>query len=58
MAIFCDDLRENKMSAAKKGKTDDEGRIFNSEWCSKYLFVPHNQGVVGLVCQDTIAITK
>ena len=24
----------------------DEGRVFNSERCSKYLPVPHNQGVV------------
>ena len=29
----------------------DEGRVFNSERCSKYLLVPHNQGVV---CQNTI----
>ena len=29
----------------------DEGRVFNSERCSKYLLVPHNQGVV---CHNTI----
>ena len=29
----------------------DEGRVFNSEQCSKYLLVPHNQGVV---CHNTI----
>ena len=28
------------MSAAKKRKIDDEGRVFNSEWCTKYL-LPH-----------------
>ena len=34
------------MSAAKKQKIDDEGRVVNSEQCSRYLAVPHNQGVV------------
>ena len=29
----------------------DKGRVFNSERCSKYLLVPHNQGVV---CHNTI----
>ena len=29
----------------------DEGRVFNSERCSKYLLVPHNEGVV---CHNTI----
>ena len=46
------------MSAAKKRKIDDEGRIFNSEWCSKYLVVPYNQGVVRLVCQNATAVEK
>ena len=43
------------MLAAKMRKIDDEGRVFNSEWCSKYHLVPHNQGAVYLVCQNTIA---
>ena len=42
------------MSAAKK-KIDDEGKVFNSEWCSKYRVVPHNQDVV---YQNTIAVMK
>ena len=42
------------MTAAKKQKIDD-GRVFNSEWCHKYLIVPHNQGVVCIVCQNTIS---
>ena len=46
------------MLAAKKRKIDDEGRVFNSEWCTKYFVVPHNQGVVCLVCQSTIAVIK
>ena len=46
------------MSAAKKQKIDVEVRVFNSEWCSKYLVVQHNQGVVCLVCQNTIALMK
>ena len=33
------------MSAAKKRKIDDERRVFNNEWCTKYLVVSHNQGV-------------
>ena len=46
------------MSAAKKQKIDDKGRVFNSEWCTKYFVVPHNQGAVCLVCQSTIAVIK
>ena len=46
------------MSAAKKKKIDDEGRVLSSEWCSKYLVVPHNHGVVCLVCQNTITVMK
>ena len=37
------------MSAAKKRKLDDEGGVFNSEWCTKYFVVPHNQRAVCLV---------
>ena len=46
------------MSAAKKRKIDDEARVFNSEWCSKYLVVAHNQSVVCLVYLNTIAVMK
>ena len=46
------------MSAAKKRKIDDEGRVFNIELYTKYLVTPHNQGVVCLVCQVTIAVMK
>ena len=46
------------MSAAKKQIIDDEGRISNNEWCSRYLVVQHKQGVVCLVCQNTIAVMK
>jgi len=46
------------MSATKKRKIDDEGRVFNSELCAKYFVVPHNQGVVCLICQSTIAVIK
>ena len=46
------------MSAAKKRKIDDEGRVFNSEWCSEYLVVPQYHGVVCLVCQNVIAVMK
>ena len=46
------------MWAAKKKKIDDEGRVFNSEWCSKYLVVPHNQDVVCPVCQNTVTAMK
>ena len=57
-SYFFDDFRENKMSTAKKQKIYDEGRVFNSKWCSKYLVVPHNQGIVCLICQDMIAAMK
>ena len=43
------------MSAAKKQKIDEERRVFNSEWCSKYIVVPHKQGVV---CQNMIQFMK
>ena len=46
------------MSAAKKGKIDDEGRVFNNEWCTKFIVAPHKQGVFCLVCQITIAVMK
>ena len=46
------------MLADKKHKIDDEGRVYNSEWCSKYLVVPHSQDVVCFVCQNTIAVMK
>ena len=36
------------MWAAKKQKIDDDGRVFNSEWCTKYFVVPHNQGNQGV----------
>ena len=47
-----------KMSATKKRKIDDEGRVFNSQWCTKFIVVPYNQGVFCLVCQITIAVMK
>ena len=45
------------MSAAKKKKLMKKEE-FNSEWCSKYLVVSHNQGVVCLICQNMIAFMK
>ena len=42
------------MSTAEKRKLDCEGRVFNSEWCTKYFVIPHNQGVF----QNTIAVIK
>ena len=45
------------MSADKKQKTDDEERVFNSEWCTKFV-VLNNQGVFCLVDQITIAGMK
>ena len=44
------------MSSAKK-KNDDERKVFNSEWCFKYLVVSHNEGVVKmrlLLCKNII----
>ena len=46
------------MSAAEKRNIYDERRVFNSEWFSKFLVIPHDQGVVCLVCQYTIAAMK
>ena len=44
------------MSTAKKQTIDDDGRVFNSKWCSKYLVVPHNKGIVCLTRQYMIAV--
>ena len=38
------------MSAAKKWKID--------EWYTKFIVVPHNNGVFCLICQITIAVMK
>ena len=38
----------------KKPKTDDDVRVFNSKWCTKFIVVPHNQGV----CQITVSEMK
>ena len=46
------------MSTAKKRKIDCEGRVINSEWCKKYFVIPHNQGGICLVFQNTIAVIK
>ena len=46
------------MSATKKRKIDDEGRIFNKDWSSKYFVIQHNQGTVCVICQTTIAVMK
>ena len=46
------------MSAAKKRKINGEGRVFSSEWCTKFIVVPHNQGVFCPVCQITITAMK
>ena len=46
------------MSAAKIRKIYDKGRIVNSEWCTKFIVVPHNQSIFCLVCQITIVVMK
>ena len=46
------------MYSVMKRKIDDEGRVLNSEWCSKYIVDPHNHGVVCLICQNTISVMK
>ena len=46
------------MSAVKKQKIDDERRVFNSEWCTKFIVVPHNQGFFCLIYQIWIAVIK
>ena len=46
------------MPADKRRKLDDEGRAFNNEWCTKYFVVQYDQGVVCLLCQNTIAVMK
>ena len=46
------------MSTSKKRKVDYERRKFNNKWCVKYFIVQHNQDVVCLICQSTIAVMK
>ena len=49
-------LNKVQMSTGKKRKVDYERRKFNNEWCVKYFIVQHNQDVVCLICQSTIAV--
>ena len=46
------------MSASKKRKVDSEGRVFNKEWATKYLFTEVRSMAVCLICQETVAIFK
>ena len=51
-------LNKVQMSTSKKRKVDYEKRKVNNEWCVKYFIVQHNQDVVCLICQSTIAVMK
>ena len=37
---------------------DSEGRVFNKEWATKYLFTDVRSMVVCLICQETVAVFK
>ena len=51
-------LNKIQMSPSKKRKINHERRKFSNEWCVKYFIVQHNQDVVCLICQSTIAVMK
>lgn len=42
----------------KKRKVDQEGRKFNQDWTSKYLFIEHASKYICLVCRESLAVPK
>ena len=42
----------------RKRKIDDERRVFNKGWTSKYFFTDIENKAVWLLCQETIAVLK
>ena len=46
------------MSTSKKRKVDSEGRVFNKEWATKYLFTEVRSMAACLICQETVAVFK
>ncbi|CAK8697909.1 unnamed protein product [Clavelina lepadiformis] len=46
------------MTENKRRKIENEGRIFNREWTSKYLFTVTNSKILCLVCRNVVAVPK
>ena len=46
------------MSTSKKRNSDSEGRVFNKEWATKYLFTEVRSMAACLICQETVADFK
>ena len=57
-SLFFVMISERMKCQPPRRKIDDEGRAYISVWCSKYLVIPHNQGVVCSISQNTIAVMK
>ena len=46
------------MTENKKRKIESEGRVFNSEWTSEYLFTVVNSKTLCLVYQNVVSVPK
>ena len=46
------------MTENKKGKIESEGRVFNLEWTSEYLFTEANSKILCLVFRNVVSVAK
>ncbi|XP_066478688.1 EPM2A-interacting protein 1-like [Tiliqua scincoides] len=42
----------------KRRKVDNEGRLFNPEWGTKYFFTHCNEKALYLICKENVAVLK
>lgn len=42
----------------KRRKIENEGRVFNPEWTTKYLFAVSNAKILCLICRRVVAVPK
>ena len=46
------------MNGSRKRKVDNECRVFNTEWTTKYFFTEVQSKAVCLICRETVAVFK
>ena len=46
------------MSAAKKRRIEDEGRMFKKQWTDKYFFIACGEKALCLICKKSIPVMK
>ena len=47
-----------KMLSSKRSNFDCEIKLFSNEWFKKYFAIQHNENVICLIYQNTIAVVK